>query len=292
MAIVTLDSLADATLSKNSQVFIGNKYKTTLEKLEGYFNPYGSLSYGGRNLLTVLGVSSFAAAISALKARADAGNFAGLRPGDYLDIPSLTINGTTITSNISTKNLRIAIHDFDYFYRAGDSDMTTHHIVMGFENCPILGQMNATNTNEGGYEASQMCEDLDGTNAYWKTALTNAGIPLKTVKLLVETAKNNWGWYAHTVFLPSTNMVYGHRAWAENEYGWAANGQPMQLALYKAAPWKRIKFYNGSRYWWWQQNPAYAYTDAASCFCFGGGSGDAGYNYAANSGGVSPLFII
>lgn len=292
MAIVTLDSLTDATLSENSLVFIGNKYKTTLEKLEGYFNPYGSFSYGGRSLLTVLGVSSFAAAITTLKARADAGIFAGLRPGDYLDIPSLTINGTTINNNSFTKNLRIVIYDFDYFYRAGDTDMTTHHIVMGFENCPILGPMNETNTNEGGYEASQMCKDLDGINGFWKAALQAAGIPLKTIKLFVETAKNNWGWYAHTVFLPSTIMVYGHRAWAENELGYTANGQPMQLALYKVAPWKRIKFYNGSRHWWWQQNPAYAYTDTAACFCYGHGDGSARYNGASGSGGVSPLFII
>lgn len=292
MAIVTLSSLPDANLSKESQIFIGDKYKSTLEKLEAYMNPNGSFVYGGRNLIDVLGASNFSDAVAKLKGRSDAGNFAGLRLGDYLDIPSLTINGTTYTSNSSTKNLRVSIHDFDYFLGHGNIEIIDHHIVMGFENCPLTAKMNETNTNEGGYEATELCKNLDGSNGYWKTALTNAGFSLKTVSLLIENSKTNYSWYNHIVFLPSTTMTYGYRAWAENEYGFTANGQPMQLGLYKVAPFKRIKRYNGVRQWWWQMNPAYNYTDPSICFCNGSSHGDARCNTASYSGGISPLFII
>ena len=49
------------------------------------------------------------------------------------------------------------IADMDYFLRCGDTDFTKHHLVIVPASSLYNGQMNATNTTEGGYVGSVMC---------------------------------------------------------------------------------------------------------------------------------------
>ena len=87
-----------------------------------------------RNLVNVLGATSVADAFAKLQAKTSVGDFTNLGLGDYIDIPSITFDGQTLTHNPSYENLRVQIIAFDYFKNYHN---TTHHAVMQFKHCPF-----------------------------------------------------------------------------------------------------------------------------------------------------------
>ena len=211
--IVPVSTLTARTPQKDDSILIADQYKTSPEGLEGYLSP--NRPDVGRNLVTVLGVANAAAAFAALRTRADAGNFNGLRLGDYIDVSSMTIDG----SAISNSNQR-------------------------------LKAMNSTATNAGGYAASELCAYL---NNQVKTGLVNAiGITPKTVHRLLDN-KTDWAYLAETVFIPTEVEVFGHQAWSNNK-GYST-GTSVQWPLFSEFPQKRIANWNGSRWWWWEASP-------------------------------------
>jgi len=46
----------------------------------------------------------------------------------------------------------------------GDTETARNHILFTFRNVPLRKRINATNTNAGGYPASEMRAFLDGLN--------------------------------------------------------------------------------------------------------------------------------
>ena len=88
--------------------------------------------YRGKNLGTAVTTAQY----NAIKA----GTFDDLYIGDYW-----VINGV---------NWRIAA--FDYYYRCGDTDLTTHHAVIVPDSSLYNHVMNDTNITEGGYVGSKM----------------------------------------------------------------------------------------------------------------------------------------
>ena len=212
----------------------------------------------GRNLITVLGVADAAAAFAALRTRADAGNFSGLRKGDYIDVPSMTIDGSAISN--SNQRLRFEIAGFDTYLNVGDPPTSSHHILMISKNCVLQKAMNSTAKNDGGYAASELCAYL---NNQVKTGLVNAiGITPKTVHRLLDN-KINWAWLAETVFIPTEVEVFGHQAWSNNK-GYST-GTSVQWPLFSEFPQERIANWNGSRRWWfWEASPR---TDDSASFC-------------------------
>jgi hypothetical protein len=107
--------------------------------------------YAGRNLQTVLGVSSFDAAVSALHTRAAAANFTDLRVGDFINV-ACGAYGT----------VRFDIAHFDPYYQMGSSAMG-HHICF-VAHTPIAlpsGDAYGTGTNN--------------TYLAWNTTNTNQG---------------------------------------------------------------------------------------------------------------------
>ena len=77
---------------------------------------------------------------STQKAAIKDGSFDNLFIGDYW-----VINGVT---------WRIA--DMDYFLRCGDTDFTSHHLVIVPDTQLYAGKMNEAHTTEGGYVGSLM----------------------------------------------------------------------------------------------------------------------------------------
>lgn len=215
------------------------------------------------NLVTVLGAANAADAFAALRTRADAGNFYGLRLGDYIDVPSMTIDGSVISN--SNQRLRFEIAGFDTYLNVGDTPVSSHHILMISKNCVLQKAMNSTATNAGGYIASDLCAYL---NNQVKTGLVNAiGITPKTVYRLLDN-KNEWAWLAETVFIPTEVEVFGHQAWSNNK-GYST-GSSVQWPLFSEFPQKRIATWNGSRWWWWEASPR---TDNSAYFCSCGSYG-------------------
>lgn len=126
-----------------------------------------------------------------------AGTFDDLYVGDYWVIGGVTY--------------RIA--DFDYFYRSGDTECTTHHVVVVPDSSFYNAQMNDSNTTTGGYTGSQM----------YTTNLTNAKNTIRTAfgadhilghrEYLTNAVANGKasgaGWFDSDIELMSEAMVYG-----------------------------------------------------------------------------------
>lgn len=279
--IVPVSTLPARTPQKDDSILLADQYKTSPEGLEGYLSPMRPDV--GRNLVTVLGAANAAAAFAALRTRADAGNFNGLRLGDYIDVPSMTIDGSAISN--SNQRLRFIIAGFDTYLNIGDVPTSSHHIVMIAKNCVLQKAMNSTATSAGGYAASELKAYL---NDQIKTGLVNAiGITPKTVHRLLDN-KTDWAWLAETVFLPTEVEVFGHQAWSNNK-GYST-GSSVQWPLFSEFPQMRIANWNGSRWWWWEASPR---TDDSAHFCYCNGLGNASYYSAVVSNlGVRFAFLV
>lgn len=279
--IVPVSTLPARTPQKDDSILIADQYKTSPEGLEGYLSP--NRPDVGRNLVAVLGAANAAAAFAALRTRADAGNFNGLRLGDYIDVSSMTIDGSAISN--SNQRLRFEIAGFDTYLNVGDTPVTSHHIVMISKNCVLQKAMNSTATNAGGYAASELCAYL---NNQVKTGLVNAiGITPKTVRRLLDN-KTDWAWLAETVFIPTEVEVFGHQAWSNNK-GYST-GTSVQWPLFSEFPQERIAHWNGSRRGYWEASPR---TDNSEDFCRCDGGGNASVPIAAISDvGVRFAFLV
>ena len=279
--IVPVSTLPARTPQKDDSILIADQYTSSPEGLEGYLSPHRPDV--GRNLVTVLGAANAAAAFAALRTRADAGNFNGLRLGDYIDVSSMTIDGSAISN--SNQRLRFEIAGFDTYLNVGNTPVTSHHIVMFSKNCVLQKAMDSTDTNAGGYAASELCAYL---NNQVKTGLVNAiGITPKTVRRLLDT-KGEWAWAAETVFIPTEVEVLGHHAWSNNKGN--STGSSVQWPLFASHPQMRIANWNGSRWWWWEASPR---TDDSATFCHCSLYGDAENGSASNSDiGVRFAFLV
>jgi hypothetical protein len=205
------------------------------------------LSGDGRNLLDVFGVTSVADAVEALHQKINADgvpDFSGLQIGDYLDLPSLYDGSTTYTWNESYKNLRVVISGFNTYKHMGSAENAKNHIVFTFENCPLTKRMNATNTNTGGYAASEMKTYLEGG---FLAGLAEAlgHDYLYSVRRYIS----NKGSYAELnakIFLPTEAEVYGMQINGDELGDSATDYQyvnPVQLPIFRDSYKHRIKRY-------------------------------------------------
>ena len=85
-----------------------------------------------------------------LSAKVQAGDFSGLHIGDY-------ITKTVKVGSNASEELDFVIAGFDYFLGTGDTELTTHHLVMVPDTAfNSTAKMNSSNTTAGGYYGSQM----------------------------------------------------------------------------------------------------------------------------------------
>ena len=241
----------------------------------------------GRNLLTVLGVTTVAEAMEVLHERCNGegvADFSGLMIGDYLDLPSLTVDGTTYTWNATYQNLRIVISGFNHYIHCGDTENTKNHILWTFKNVVLQRQMNSSDTNTGGYNASAMKTYLDGVFALGLGSALGSSDYLYTISRAISK-KGSTEWVRNTVFLPTEVEVFGVATYGDDQNAWNTN---IQYPIYRDSSYYRCKKYNGSRAWWWEATPL-ASNSTYFCGVSTGGSGNV--SSASNSGGgVAPAF--
>jgi hypothetical protein len=203
-----------------------------------------------------------------------AGTFDDLFIGDYW-----TIGGV---------NYRIVA--FDYWLRTGNTECTTHHVVLVPDTNLYAAKMNDTNITTGGYTGSKMYTDnLASAKTTIDTAFGSAHI-LSHMELLVNAAASGsasgWKWFASTVELMSESMVYGHHAWAANTsasgLGYETGINKGQLPLFALEP-SRIC----NRAYWWLRDVV-----SSANFACVGGDGVAYGADADSSRGVRPVFGI
>jgi hypothetical protein len=246
--------------------------------------------YGGQSIATLLaGEIGGGTVYDALHKRIAANNFAGLRVGDYLDVPLVSASGVA-----GQQSARFLLAHFDPYYCCGDSSKG-HHIafvasapiavaktVTGVANDSFL-MWNTTNTNQG--TADQKCPYPNSNLKAWETAF-EACLPesltkyLLTQRVLLEERysasgalndSNSWSWQdIGKVFSLSEMEVYGCPVWGTKGY---SVGFDCQWDLFRDTA-HRI---NGTRYPWWLRS---VMGGSSSNVCYVYNGGDAAYTSA------------
>lgn len=228
--------------------------------------------YQGQNLATKFAseISSYASVWLWIKARIQAGNFAGIHVGDY--IPFSTTAGTVGTSSVGAVPFNAQIAGIDTYYGFGDTPVP-HHIdfitkeVFPLEikwnptdnnngtatynhpwlACALKGLLNGENNSSTGYG-----NVAHGINAAGKGILQRLPADLQnaivTKRMLIEkrfstsgllTASNGWDWNdMGKLWVPNENEVYGCQVWSASfpnaeVQAWASHGA-VQYPLFAA----------------------------------------------------------
>ena len=231
--------------------------------------------YRGKSLGSTVTTAQYAAI--------KAGTFDDLYIGDYW-----TIGGV---------NYRIAA--FDYYLNSGDTNCTTHHVVIVPDTCLYNAQMHntssgsyeggAANTTAGGYVGSDMYKsNLEQAKTTIKSAFS--GHVLKHRIYLTNAVANGrasgGAWCDSEVDLMCEQMVYGSGIFSPVSDGSNVPAnyrvEKSQLPLFQHEP-SRIC----NRATWWLRDVI-----TASHFAVVSDYGGAGYNGASISVGVRPAFCI
>ena len=241
--------------------------------------------------------------------------FEDIYVGDYFKM-SRAISAYERTGQYQmTGSQYVTIAGLDMMMNNGDqaNGVNYHHAVMvagqGFGGTQHFGRsrMNATNTIEGGYKASEMntlvLGEVTSTGSTAADATINQqlyaefGSHLKTTRELVSNAVNAtgynrfgsatgcasaWEWISAQAILISEIEVYGSIVWSSAGYDTGnANRQLPLFAFSKQAQ------NNHSVYWWLKDIASAAY------FCYASSNGVAYNGYASNASSyVRPRFII
>lgn len=244
-------------------------------------------STDGRNLLDVFGKTTVAEVMEILHNKCNGeekADFSGLMIGDYLDLPSLTVGGTTYTWNADYQNLRIVISGFNhYIYCGHPNENKKNHILWTFRNVVLQKRMNVTDTNAGGYRTSELKKYLDEVFATGLgNALGSSGY-LYTIMRAISI-KGGSTFVTDTVFLPTEVEVFGVPTYGDDQIAWNTN---IQYPIYRDSSFYRVKKYNGSRVWWWEGTPV---PSSSTKFCGVDGSGGSGCHASGIAGGGAPAF--
>lgn len=194
-------------------------------------------------------------------------------------------------------NYRIAA--FDYYLNSGDTNCTTHHVVIVPDTCLYNAQMHntssggwesgAANTTAGGYVGSDMYKsNLEQAKTTIKSAFS--GHVLKHRIYLTNAVANGrasgGAWCDSEVDLMCEQMVYGSGIFSPVSDGSNVPAnyrvEKSQLPLFQHEP-SRICNRNN----WWLRDVI-----TASCFADAYCVGNAGCGSASDSLGVRPAFCI
>ena len=220
--------------------------------------------YRGKNLGTAVTTAQY----NAIKA----GTFEDLYIGDYW-----VINGV---------NWRIAA--FDYYYRCGDTDLTTHHAVIVPDTALYQHVMNDTNVTTGGYVGSKMyTEGLEQAKTTIKAAFSGHVLSHKIyLTNAVTNGKPSAGaWFDSEVALMCEEMVYGGGIFRPTSDGTTVPSnyrvEKSQLPLFTHRP---DLISNRVTYWLRDVVTAAGFASVTA--------GYADYLNASTSNGVRPAFCI
>ena len=211
-----------------------------------------------------------------------AGTFDDIFVGDYI-----------IGKNSNRKYL---VADLDYRLHCGDTECTTHHVLMIPEKVMGTAKMNDTNITTGAYLGSKMyTEYLEPFKTVIKNdfetdhILTHRNYFANAVTNGYESAGT---WNNSDIELMNELMVYG-----SNIFHNIINGTNLptshtidksQLSLFRLDKSKIVAFNDaGDRNWYWLRDVV-----SSPNFAYVGYDGNASSSYASRVGGVRPAFLI
>ena len=175
----------------------------------------------------------------------------------------------------------------DYRLHCGDTELTTHHMLVIPDRSFYNGVMNDTNDTTGSYYGSKM--KTSGLADALATVKADFGADhILTHRMLLTNAVSNgmssgWAWYDSQIDLMNEKMVYGSYAWGGgSQNGHDTGADKSQLALFQARPDLICNRQN-----WWLRD-----VRSATYFCLVRDRGDAHGWGASYSIGVRPAFLI
>lgn len=240
--------------------------KTILDKVTASGAGAHNSVYRGKNLGSAVTTEQWAAIKN--------GTFDDLYVGDYW-----TIGGVTY---------RIAA--FDYYLRAGDTDMTTHHVTLVPDSTLYTHCMNDTNITTGGYVGSKMyTEGLNQAKDTINTAFGSAHV-LNHRQYLCNAVTNGkpsgGSWYDSTVELMTEQNVYGGKIMgAGNDGSTVPSLYTVDKSQYPLFAFRPDMISN--RNWFWLRDVV-----SAAYFALVSGDGRANDGSASYANGVRPAFSI
>lgn len=222
--------------------------------------------YRGKNLGNAVTAAQWAAI--------QAGTFDDMYIGDYWVMGGVTY--------------RIAA--FDYYLRAGDTDMNTHHVTLVPDASMYTHCMNDTNITTGGYVESKMY--TQGLNQA-KTTITSAfgAAHILTHRQYLCNAVTNGkpsgsSWYDSTVELMTEQNCYGGKVFGAGNDGSTVPAlytvDKSQFPLFTFRP----DMISNRNTFWLRDVVSAAYFADVSYY------GIANFNYASDAYGVRPAFSI
>ena len=247
--------------------------KGLIDTAQAMINAIATTGAGAHNAI-YRGKSLGSAVTEAQWAAIKAGTFEDMYIGDYW-----TIGGVVY---------RIAA--FDYYYRAGDTDMTTHHVTLVPDANMYTHVMNDTNITTGAYVGSKMyTEGLTQAKTTINSAFGEAHV-LNHRQYLQNATTDGYAsggsWYDSTVELMTEQNVYGGKIFSNIQNGTAlANSYTVDKSQYPLFAFRPDMISN--RQWFWLRDVV-----SASNFAYVYGNGNAGYAGASAASGVRPAFSI
>lgn len=253
--------------------------------------------YGGQNIATLLaGEIGSGTVYDALHKRIVANNFAGLRVGDYIDVPLVSASAI-----VGQQSVRSIIAHIDPYLWCDDRSKG-HHIAFvasapiavsssyaGVTNSSFL-PWNKTNTNQGTADVKNpyLCSQLKGWEKAFEACLPEGLTKyILTQRVLLEerysasgalTDSNNWSWQdIGKVWSLSEMEVYGCPVWGTPGY---SVGFDCQFDLFRDTAHRL----NGSRCGWWLRSVCGGSSADVCCVSTTGGAGCDG----ATGGWVRP----
>ena len=253
-------------------------------------------AYGGRSLASVFASEIGSQSIYTwLRNRARNANFAGLRIGDYIDVP------ITAGANVPAQTVRYRIGAIDQYYQCGDT-AKGHHIVM-VPRAPVSVtgskavntsylQWRDTNDNNGTADEKHpyLCSKLHDweINDFLPALPSALQSAIMTQRVLLEerysssgklTEASSWSWVdLGKIWSPSEMEVYGCPVWGSKGY---SVGFDSQFPIFTDTA-SRIA---GRRVLWWLRSVV---GGSSSYACYVTGLGLACY-YAPTNDWVRPL---
>jgi len=266
---------------------------------------YGELKTGMKDLFTeefagfeqnVTDINAVLAKINATGAGAHNAIYRGKDLGNavtaaqYAAIAAGTFDDLYIGDYWTIGGIVYRIAAFDYYYRAGDTDCTTHHVTLVPDANMYTHCMNDTNDTTGAYVSSKMyTEGLEQAKTTINSAFGSAHI-LNHRQYLKNAVTNGYesggSWYDSTVELMTEQNVYGGVIFAHTSSGAALPAaytvDKSQFPLFTFRP-DMIS----NRQWYWLRDVV-----SAATFADVGTDGHATYIGASLATGVRPAFSI
>lgn len=211
----------------------------------------------------------------------------------YTAISNGTFDDLYIGDYWTINNINWRIADFDYYYNCGDTNFTTHHIIVVPDQSLGTAHMNSTNTTVGGYKDSDFRTNLKATFANTvKTAFGSSHV--KTHRIIITNtvdsngAPNGWEWIdSDGVELMSERMVYGSSVWGNQAFTTSGNGYNCGVEKSQLNLFKHSHDAITTRYWYWLRD-----IRSAANFCDVSYNGCANGDVASGVGDVRPACVI